>query len=91
MRRLVPALLAIAYAVAVVAAAWRAPDKGFQAFLGRRVVHVERGELREGDVIERVDRTPVTSTLDYCFRVLTREPGDTVRIDDAEFLFSDDA
>ncbi|MBV8756478.1 MAG: sigma 54-interacting transcriptional regulator [Deltaproteobacteria bacterium] len=81
MRRLVPALLAIAYAVAVVAAAWRAPDKGFQAFLGRRVVHVERGELREGDVIERVDRTPVTSTLDYCFRVLTREPGDTVRIE----------
>lgn len=80
MGRIIPVVLAIAYAVAVVAAAWRAPDKGFQAFLGRKIVHVERGELREGEVIERVDGVAVTSTLDYCMRVLTREPGDTVRI-----------
>ena len=79
-RRVIPAVLAIVYAIAVVIAAWRAPDKGFQAFLGKRIVHVERGELREGEVIERVDGVVVTSTLDYCLRVLTREPGDAVRI-----------
>ena len=79
-RHVLPAVLAIAYAVAVVIAAWRAPDKGFQAFLGRRIVHVERGALHEGEVIERIDGAPVASTLDYAFRVLGRAPGETVRI-----------
>src|SRR5690606_7019187 len=38
-----PALLALGYAIAVVIAAWQAPDKGFHAFTDQRVVHVEPG------------------------------------------------
>ena len=76
-----PPALALAYAVAVVIAAWRAPDKGFAAFTGQRVVYVEDGGvadvggMREGDVIVRVDGVPVTGTLDYAFRVLTAPVG----------------
>ena len=80
----VPPALALAYAIAVVIVAWRAPDKGFQAFTGHRVVHIEdggvadRAGLAEGDVIVAVDGTPITGTLDYAFRVLDRAPGETV-------------
>jgi len=82
----VPALLSLAYSIAVVVVAWRAPDKGFQAFIGHRVVDLEsegiaeRAGLREGDVIVAVDGKPVISTLDYAFRVLRRSPGDTVQL-----------
>ncbi len=84
----VPALLSLAYANAVVIAAWGAPDKGFHAFTGHRIIHVHveadgraaRAGLREGDVITAVDGVPVTSTLDYAFRVLRRPPGDVVTL-----------
>ena len=78
--------LALAYAIAVVIVAWRAPDKGFQAFTGHRIVHVEdggiadRAGLREGDVIVAVDGIAITGTLDYAFRVLDRAPGETVAL-----------
>ena len=81
-----PAVLALAYAIAVDIAAWRAPDKGFQAFTGRRVVYVEAGGaaeragLRDGDEIVAIDGRPVTSTLDYADRVLVREPGEVVTL-----------
>ncbi len=83
----VPALAGVVYAVAVVVVAWRAPDKGFQAFTGPRITYVESGGigeragLREGDVIVAVDGKPVVGTLDYAFRVLRRVPGETVSID----------
>jgi len=83
----VPALLSLAYAIAVVVVAWSAPDKGFNAFTGHRVIHVDDGGraeaagLREGDVIVAVDGRPVTSTLDYAFRTLRRSPGETVTLD----------
>ncbi len=79
-----PALLSLAYAIAVVIAAWRAPEKGFQAFTGHRVVYVapggraEAAGLREGDVIRAIDGVPVASTFDYAYRVLVREPGERV-------------
>ncbi|HUJ58552.1 MAG TPA: sigma 54-interacting transcriptional regulator, partial [Kofleriaceae bacterium] len=79
-----PAALALAYAIAVVVAAWRAPDKGFQAFVGRRVADVvpgglaDRAGLREGDVIETIDGAPVAGTFDYAARVLGRAPGEAV-------------
>jgi len=82
----VPPALALAYAIAVVIAAWRAPDKGFAAFTGQRVVFVEDGGLadlaglREGDVIVEADGTKVTGTLDYALRVLSRGEGETVRL-----------
>ena len=79
---LAPVVLALAYAIAAVVVAWNAPDKGFQAFVGRRVVDVQprayAAGLREGDVIVSADGRPVTSTLDYAFRVLDREPGETL-------------
>src|SRR5262245_14765496 len=81
-----PALASLAFAIAVVISAWRAPDKGFQAFLGHTVVHVDpggiadRAGLREGDVIVEVDGRKVTSTLDYAFRVLRRAPGEHVAL-----------
>jgi len=81
-----PALLALAYAIAVVVAAWRAPQKGFLAFTGHRIAHVEvggiadRAGLATGDVITAIDGTPVTSTFDYAARVLGRAPGDTVTL-----------
>jgi transcriptional regulator with GAF, ATPase, and Fis domain len=82
----VPAALALAYALAVVIAAWRAPDKGFQAFIGHRVVHVEAGGpaeaagIREDDRIVAIDGVAVTGTFDYAARTLDRSPGETVRI-----------
>jgi DNA-binding NtrC family response regulator len=82
----VPALLALAYAIAVDVVAWRAPDKGFQAFTGQRIVDVrpggiaERAGLREGDRIVAVDGRPTAGTLDYAYRVLRRAPGDRVEI-----------
>ncbi|NVB78625.1 MAG: sigma 54-interacting transcriptional regulator [Kofleriaceae bacterium] len=82
----VPAALSLAYAIAVVIAAWHAPDKGFHAFTGQRVIHVEVAGvaavagLREGDVIVAVDDRPIASTLDYAFRVLRRQPGETVKL-----------
>ncbi|HEU0029653.1 MAG TPA: sigma 54-interacting transcriptional regulator [Kofleriaceae bacterium] len=84
---LVPAVLSLAYAIVVVLAAWRAPDKGFLAFIGHRVVHVEPGGvaaaagLRTDDVIVGVDGAPITSTLDYSFRVLDRHAGERVVFD----------
>jgi DNA-binding NtrC family response regulator len=83
---LVPPVLSIAYAIAVVVVAWRAPDKGFQAFIGHRVVYVEPGGvadtagLLEGDVIEQIDGAPVAGTFDYAYRVLRREPGESVSL-----------
>ena len=80
----VPAVLALAYAVVVVAAAWSAPEKGFLAFTGQRVVHVApdgpaaHAGLTPGDRIVAVDGAPITSTLDYSLRVLRRDPGETV-------------
>ena len=84
-------MLALAYAIAVVVAAWRAPQKGFLAFTGHRVVHVEVGGIADraglvtGDVITAIDGAPVTSTFDYAARVLGRVPGETVTLtlDDA--------
>jgi transcriptional regulator with GAF, ATPase, and Fis domain len=79
-----PTLLGLTYAIAVVHVAWQAPDKGFQAFTGARIVDVEpggiaeRAGLREGDVIVAVDDKPIAGALDYAARVLRREPGDTV-------------
>ncbi|HEV7554720.1 MAG TPA: sigma 54-interacting transcriptional regulator, partial [Kofleriaceae bacterium] len=81
---IVPAAVSLAYAIAVVVAAWRAPDKGFQAFIGHRVIHVETGGvadragLHEGDVIATIDGVAVASTFDYAARVLDRDPGETV-------------
>ncbi|HUS27972.1 MAG TPA: sigma 54-interacting transcriptional regulator [Kofleriaceae bacterium] len=81
-----PAALALAYAIAVVAVSWSAPEKGFKAFTGQRVVDVDAAGvadvagLREGDVIVSVDGTPIKSTLDYAFRVLRRNPGETVQV-----------
>ncbi len=83
----VPALVALAYAIAVDIVAWRAPDKGFQAFTGQRITYVEpggvaeRAGLREGDVIVAVDGERIAGTLDYAFRVLRRHPGETVTLD----------
>jgi S1-C subfamily serine protease len=74
-----PALLSLAYAIAVVAVSWRAPEKGFKAFTGQRVIDVDEGGvagvagLREGDVIVSVDGEPIKSTLDYAFRVAIPE------------------
>ncbi|MEO8551152.1 MAG: PDZ domain-containing protein, partial [Kofleriaceae bacterium] len=79
-----PAVLALVYAIAVVVAAWRAPEKGFLAFTGHRVAHVDvggiadRAGLATGDVIVAIDAVPVTSTFDYAARVLGRAPGETV-------------
>ncbi|HEX7699290.1 MAG TPA: sigma 54-interacting transcriptional regulator [Kofleriaceae bacterium] len=81
-----PAVLAITYAIAVVVAAWSAPQKGFLAFTGHRIAHVEVGGIADhaglvaGDVIVAVDGTPVTSTFDYAKRVLGRAPGDVVAL-----------
>lgn len=81
-----PAVLALAYAIAVVVAAWRAPQKGFLAFTGHRVAHVEVGGIADraglvtGDVITAIDGAPVTSTFDYAARVLGRAPGETVTL-----------
>ena len=83
---IVPAAVSLAYAIAVVVAAWRAPEKGFQAFIGHRVIHVESGGvadragLREGDVIATIDGAPITSTFDYAARLLDREPGQRVAL-----------
>jgi DNA-binding NtrC family response regulator len=82
----VPALIAVAYAIAVDIVACRAPDKGFQAFTGQRIVDVTPGGiadvagLREGDVIVAVDGKRIAGTLDYAFRVLRREPGERVTL-----------
>jgi DNA-binding NtrC family response regulator len=79
-----PALLSLAYAIAVVAVSWRAPEKGFKAFTGQRIIEVDDGGvaavagLREGDVMVSVDGKPIKSTLDYAFRVLQRSPGESV-------------
>jgi transcriptional regulator with GAF, ATPase, and Fis domain len=80
----VPAVLALAYAVAVVAASWIAPEKGFLAFTGQRVVYVEpggpaaRAGITRGDRIVAVDGIPITSTLDYTDRVNRRDPDELV-------------
>src|SRR5690242_6964569 len=81
---LVPAALALAYAIAVVVASWQTPEKGFLAFTGHRVVHVDGGGvadqagLRVGDVIVAVDGQPVASTFDYAFSVFRHDAGETV-------------
>ena len=81
-----PAILALGYAIAVVVVSWRAPEKGFLGFTGQRIVHVDEGGraeaagLREGDVIVGANGHAITSTLDYAFRVLSLEPGDSVAL-----------
>ncbi len=81
-----PAVLALAYAIAVVIAAWHAPQKGFLAFTGHRIAQVDangvaaRAGLAPGEVITEVDGTPITSTFDYAARVLGREPGDRLTL-----------
>src|SRR5438876_12439854 len=83
---LVPAVLALGYAIAVVVVSWQTPEKGFPAFTGHRVVHVESGGvaetagLRVGDVIVAVDGAPIASTFDYAFRVIERAAGETVTL-----------
>ena len=83
---LIPAVLSVVYAIAVVVASWQAPEKGFLAFTGRRVVHVDPGGvadaagLRVGDTLETIDGAPVTGTLDYAFHLLDRAPGETVEL-----------
>jgi DNA-binding NtrC family response regulator len=83
---LVPPSIALIYAIAVVVAAWSAPEKGFQAFVGQRVAIIDEGGpaeaagLRAGDLIVAADGVPITSTLDYAFRVLQREPGELVTL-----------
>jgi len=82
----VVSMAALIYAIAVVVVAARAPEKGFLAFSGRRVVTVaaggpaDRAGLARGDVIVAVDGRPVTSTLDYVDRVLRRHAGDSVTL-----------
>jgi DNA-binding NtrC family response regulator len=82
----VPALVALTYAIAVDVVAWRAPDKGFQAFTGQRIADVTPGGIaeaagvREGDVIVAVDGKPIAGTLDYAFRVLRRDAGERVTL-----------
>ena len=88
--RIWPSVLAglctIAYAATVVVVAWSAPDKGFVAFTGRRIVQVESGSpaaragMRAGDVATSIDGTPIVSILDYVDRLLTRSPGDRVTL-----------
>jgi len=76
----------LAYAVAVVAAAWAAPDKGFVVFIGRRVIEttpggaVDRAGIEPGDVVDRADGRELHSTLDYIDGLLRRSPGERVRI-----------
>jgi Nif-specific regulatory protein len=84
--RLALGLAAIAYAMAVVVVASRAPDKGFLAFRDARVVHVTRGSeadgagIEPGDAITSVDGRPTTVTADYVDALLTRSPGERVRL-----------
>jgi len=86
LRLAVPIGLVLGYAVAVAVAAGHAPAKGFVAFLGRRVVHVdadgpaERAGVVRDDVIVAVDGVRVTSTLDYAQRALTVVPGHALRL-----------
>ncbi len=76
----------LAYAVAVVAAAWAAPDKGFVVFIGRRVIEaspggaVDRAGIQPGDVVDRAEGRDLHSTLDYIDGLLRRSPGERVRI-----------
>lgn len=46
----VPALLSLAYAIAVVVATWGAPDKEFHAFTDHRIIHVEDDEIMAADL-----------------------------------------
>ncbi len=83
---LIPPAISLIYAIAVVVAAWTAPEKGFQAFVGQHVAIVDAGGpaeaagLRAGDLITSADGVPITSTLDYAFRVLQREPNELVAL-----------
>ncbi|MBA2541842.1 MAG: PDZ domain-containing protein, partial [Deltaproteobacteria bacterium] len=83
---LIPPAISLIYAIAVVVAAWTAPEKGFQAFVGQHVAIVDDGGpaevagLRAGDLIVTADGVPITSTLDYAFRVLRREPQELVTL-----------
>jgi transcriptional regulator with GAF, ATPase, and Fis domain len=87
LRPLIVSLWALGYSVMVVVAAWRAPEKDFMAFTGRRVVDVvpggraDRAGIRKGDVLVAVDGEPIRSTLDYAWKVLKRRPGETLTID----------
>jgi transcriptional regulator with GAF, ATPase, and Fis domain len=79
-------LAALGYAAAVVVVAAGAPDKGFLAFTGRRVVDVtpgsavDRAGVAPGDRVVVIDGQPVISTLDYVDRLLSRSPGDQVEL-----------
>src|SRR5688500_17503489 len=77
-------IAALAYASAVVMVAARAPDKGFLASSGRRVVDgspggpAERAGLVRGDVIVAIDGEPIRSALHYATRIRQARSGDTV-------------
>ncbi len=79
-------VLALCYAVAVVAVLFSAPDKGFLSFAQRRVVQIDAGReaaragLRVGDQILSVDGRELDSTLEYIDALLTRRPGESVRL-----------
>src|SRR5262249_5925274 len=86
-RALALSLLALAYTLAVIVVAWRAPTKGFVSFTGRRVIAVESGSeaaragVRRGDIVEAVAGRPLGSTLDYAYDLMRRRPGETVVLD----------
>jgi transcriptional regulator with GAF, ATPase, and Fis domain len=79
-------IAALAYAIAVVVVAARAPDKGFLAFSGRQVVDVSpdgpaaRAGLARGDVIVAIDGEPIRSALHYATRIRQARAGDTVTL-----------
>jgi len=79
-------VVSLTFAVAVVIVGFRAPDKGFLAFTGHKVVDVrangpaERAGIRVGDVIAAIDGKPVLSTMDYINRLNRRAVGDEVEL-----------
>ncbi len=84
--RLLLGTVAVAYAIAVAVVAARAPDKGFLAFRGARVVWVdgggpaERAGIEPGDTIASVNGRRVASTSEYVRALLGRAPGERVRL-----------
>ncbi|MFW5920980.1 MAG: PDZ domain-containing protein, partial [Polyangiales bacterium] len=83
---IVLSLAALGFSVAVVLAAWSAPYKGFVAFTGQRIVEVDAGGpadragLEPGDRLVAIDGEPIHSILGYAQRMLSRAPGERVRV-----------